>query len=428
MSSRTKNLTTEERNGVLQELLTRTREGKQLKRGAVKDVADLFAVSRQAVYRIWTKAQNDFRTGKVCADVSSPKKGRSGRKRKDYAVEIASIRNVPFNKRGTLRSLACSIGVPRSTLHRKLKNEKEIRRISSSIRPFLTEENKLARLRFCLSHVRENGNFHDFFDTIHIDEKWFFMTKTQRKYYVLPQEEGPHRTCKSKRFITKVMFLAAVARPRWDHHRKNWFNGKLGIWPFVFQEEAKRNSKNRPKGTLVTKTVDVINTAESRRMLIEKVIPAIHQRFPRSNKVVYVQQDNAKPHCSFNDKDVVTAGCKNGWTIQLVNQPANSPDFNVLDLGFFNAIQSLQHQSAPETIDELIQAVEESFQKLEKEKLDNVFITMQKCFESAMMVGGGNDYKIPHIKKTALRREGKLQAPLRCSPEAINVAQAHLNA
>jgi hypothetical protein len=30
-------------------------------------------------------------------------------------------------------------------------------------------------------------------------------------------------------------------------------------------------------------------------------------------------------------------------------QPSNSPDFNVLDLGFFNSIQSLKHQYAPST-------------------------------------------------------------------------------
>ena len=52
------------------------------------------------------------------------------------------------------------------------------------------------------------------------------------------------------------------------------------------------------------------------------------------------------------------------FDIQLTCQPANSPDLNVLDLGFFNSIQSLQHQSAPRTIDELITVVQDSFQQL----------------------------------------------------------------
>ncbi|KAJ0034614.1 hypothetical protein Pint_26432 [Pistacia integerrima] len=49
---------------------------------------------------------------------------------------------------------------------------------------------------------------------IHVDEKWFYMTKQSEKYYLLPDEDEPLRTCKSKTFITKVMFLAAVTRPR----------------------------------------------------------------------------------------------------------------------------------------------------------------------------------------------------------------------
>lgn len=69
------------------------------------------------------------------------------------------------------------------------------------------------------------------------------------------------RTCKSKRFISKVMFLAAVARPRFDNHKQEIFNGKLGIWSFVFYEEAKRNSKNRKKGDIVTKNIEIINAS-----------------------------------------------------------------------------------------------------------------------------------------------------------------------
>ena len=54
------------------------------------------------------------------------------------------------------------------------------------------------------------------------------------------------------------------------------------------------------------------------------------------------QRDNAKSHFSANDPDVLKAGKSDGWKIQMMNQPPNSPDLNVLDLGFFNAIQSLQ--------------------------------------------------------------------------------------
>ena len=40
-------------------------------------------------------------------------------------------------------------------------------------------------------------------------------------------EEESHRSCKSKRFISKVMFMPAVARPRYDSHNKKCFDVKL---------------------------------------------------------------------------------------------------------------------------------------------------------------------------------------------------------
>ncbi|ETV78111.1 hypothetical protein H257_08316 [Aphanomyces astaci] len=54
----------------------------------------------------------------------------------------------------------------------------------------------------------------------------------KRKYFVYEDEELAARFCKSKHFITKVMFLAAVVRPRYDFHRKQMFDGKIGVWPF----------------------------------------------------------------------------------------------------------------------------------------------------------------------------------------------------
>ena len=64
---------------------------------------------------------------------------------------------------------------------------------------------------------------------VHIDEKWFYLTEEKGRYYLEKDEIEPHRQIKSKIFITKVMFLAAVARPRYDTHNNEWFDGKIGI-------------------------------------------------------------------------------------------------------------------------------------------------------------------------------------------------------
>jgi hypothetical protein len=73
---------------------------------------------------------------------------------------------------------------------------------------------------------------------VHIDEKWFTLTKRNKKYYLLPEEEEPHRCIQNKNCIGKVMFLTAVARPRFDAQKKPTFSGKLGVWPFVKETTA----------------------------------------------------------------------------------------------------------------------------------------------------------------------------------------------
>ncbi|KAG3101639.1 hypothetical protein PI125_g14398 [Phytophthora idaei] len=47
---------------------------------------------------------------------------------------------------------------------------------------------------------------------VHLDDKWFNEDKDNRTVYGLSGEALPLRRRKSKRFIGKTMFLAAVAR------------------------------------------------------------------------------------------------------------------------------------------------------------------------------------------------------------------------
>ena len=73
-----------------------------------------------------------------------------------------------------------------------------------------------------------------------------------------------------------------------------------------------------------------------RKMVLEKVLRAIREKWPdRSDCTVTMQQDNAPAHVHETDPDVAEHGLRYGWDIRLDNQPPNSPDFNILDLGFF---------------------------------------------------------------------------------------------
>ncbi|KAK2366852.1 hypothetical protein QL285_080188 [Trifolium repens] len=259
------------------------------------------------------------------------------------------------------------------------------------------------------------------------DEKWFYMTKKSMNYYMLPGEDMPERNCKSKNFIGKVMFLVAVARPRYDSDGNETFSGKIGVFPFVTKEIAMRTSVNRVAGTLETKPITSVNRDVSRKFLLEKVIPAIKEKWPRDaiNEPIIIQQDNARCHINENDSEFCQIAKEHGFDIRLMCQPPNSPDLNILDLGFFRAIQSLQYKETPKTIDELIEAVVKAFESfLETNK---IFLTLQTCMIEIMKTKGSNKYDIPHIKKDSImQQEGQLPTQIKCDPSLVEDVISYL--
>ena len=94
--------------------------------------------------------------------------------------------------------------------------------------------------------------------------------------------------------------------------------------------------------------------------------------------------------------------------IQLVQQPPNSLDMNVLDLGFFRSIQTLQYQKAAYNVPHLLSVVNNAFDNLSSQCLRFVFITLQACMIETMKRQGAIDYHIPHMNKTKAAREGTL--------------------
>ncbi|XP_057426190.1 uncharacterized protein LOC130719589 [Lotus japonicus] len=288
-------------------------------------------------------------------------------------------------------------------------------------------------MNFCLSMLEGGSIPHDpifssMHNIVHIDEKWFYMTKRSTNYYLLPNEEEPLRTCKSKNFIGKVMFLVAIARPRFDVDGNEIFSGKIGVFPFVTQEAAKRSSANRVVGTLETKPITSVTKEVSRLFLIQKVLPAIRAKWPRDcvRDPIFIQQDNARSHIDQNDAEFCQAAKLDGFDIRLMCQPPNSPDLNVLDLGFFSAIQSLQHKEAPKTMDDLVSAVVRSFEAFSAIQSNKIFLTLQSCMIEIMKTKGSFEYKVPHINKAMLQREGRLPMQLKCDPSIVEEVLQYL--
>ena len=269
------------------------------------------------------------------------------------------VKDVLLWKRHTQGKLATFTGVSKTTVHHWIVAS-TIHVHCNSLKPVLTEENKVARLLMAL-HFRDPldpTKYCDMLDWIHLDEKWFFLTWEKERSLLLPEEKNPKHCIKHKSLITKVMFLCAIACPRFNLSANSWWDGKLGIWPISDWEPAKHKSKNRPKGTLVWKNKEV-NKEVCRELLISKLLPAIMEKWPWTNRLsrkIFIEQEGAKRRICEDDNEFNNALEEQDINAELDTQAANSPDVNLLDLGVFWAIQSFNN-SVPKNEGELIQVV-----------------------------------------------------------------------
>ena len=151
-------LNKEEREQIVQSLLKRFDSDKnKLEHGAVNETATAFDVHRSTVSRIWSRAKEFFEKDSVYK-APSLKAENCGQKAKDLTEPLSKIKEVPLNRRSTLRSLAHEVGVPKSTLFDRFKAG-ALKRVTSAIKPTLTDENRKARVIFCRSFVQPDGYF-----------------------------------------------------------------------------------------------------------------------------------------------------------------------------------------------------------------------------------------------------------------------------
>ena len=112
--------------------------------------------------------------------------------------------------------------------------------------------------------------------------------------------------------------------------------------------------------------------------MITKLLEAIRIRWPREHayETIWIQQDNAPSHVRADDPEFATAVAQTGLDIRIMNQPANSPDMNCLDLGFFASLQSLTDRTTSRNMDELIANVINEYENYNPVLLNRVFLTL----------------------------------------------------
>uniref|UniRef100_A0AAV1TR81 DUF7769 domain-containing protein n=1 Tax=Peronospora matthiolae TaxID=2874970 RepID=A0AAV1TR81_9STRA len=408
-----KNLTYEERRSMLDFLLKRRVDGtSKLVRHAVTDAATEFRVDRRTVSRLWKRAVQSLENGDEVCDVASRKVGRRGRRKRDWSAELKRVKEIPVSQRGSIRALAVAVGIPKTTLYELLKENGNP--CINSIKPSLTDKNKLDRLRYCANKVRPNGLFDDMHNVVHVNVKWFASSRDKK---------------------TKVMFLVAVARPQWDLHKNECFDGKIGMWPFVREvtQAHDADGPQLPERTFVA--LETVTKEDVQRMITELVIPAIRLNMPvhLMHGPIYIQQDSAKIRCS-GDATFAEEGRKHGWNIQMQNLPPYSPDFVVMDSALFKPILDVLKTSPPQPsassvsgLAELISSVERGFASLTRDDINDAFLTLQKALECTMRVQGANTYELGPTSREQLQMEGSLPVSVLCDPAALLACRAVLD-
>ena len=108
--------------------------------------------------------------------------------------------------------------------------------------------------------------------------------------------------------------------------------------------------------------------------------------------------------------------------IHLINQPAQSPDLNILDLGFCRAFLSVKDQMTYKDEDKLIKVVKVAYDTYDPILLNYIWLSLQNCMIEILDCKGNNNYVQPHMNKAALDREGKLPVTLGIGQHVIDEA------
>ena len=422
-------------------------------RGFWSELSSNLPVAPRTVSHNWQKMRQEFvvRCGPINSintttmmattpdDFFATNKKKTGQNsRKITPEEIGErLKTVPWAERQTVEATAKAIGVVTKTFHRQFRKEGAAVKHSSALRPFLTAQNMQERIWCCLdkidrSTINKRGDrkmrYQGDFDEVNVDEKWFNLSHEGNTYYLAPDEKPPDRRCKHKGYIDKVMFLSAVARPRMLPDG-SWWDGKIGIWPFGKHEPAKRDSINRPKGTLEWKN-ESVDAEVHNYMMMDHVVPAIVDKWPAGDwrnprMAVRIQQDGAPGHIKEREYSWLEYVESMGLSdkIKLFNQPPNSPDLNINDLGFFRAIEAAHKKQSPKNYDDIIELVTKTHWEYPHNKINRMFLTRMQVMQCILDNNGDNAFKITHMAKAKLEREGRLPDVLEVTESAYRFLQ-----
>ena len=338
-----KEMSLEQQKRALGLLLSWSKDG-VLPWGSLTIVADEIGVACSTISRFWWQARGACKGSLIITpEIALQNNSHTNVLKYSHMDFRQSLKEIPRHHHKTYHSTVKALRVSLNTVQQMLLQRDVCHVHTSSLKPTLTDENKVSRMELALSFIDKNdtSKFEHMEDLIHINEKWFYLTKDGQCFIIAADEAEPYRHVQHKSFLTKIMFLCAVARPRYDMNKNAWFDGKIGIWPIGKWEPAKWSSKKCTKGMPVWKNQS-ITWDVYREYLMQKLLPAIKQKWPTNNGRIQLQQDGTKSNILDDDEEFKEAVDDIGLNLTVYTQLPNSPDTNILDLGFFRAIQCIQ--------------------------------------------------------------------------------------
>ena len=243
---------------------------------------------------------------------------------------------------------------------------------------------------------------------VDVDEKQFHARTLYVSRIQHPQANYGRTPVKHKGYIPKIMVLSALACPMPAFN----FSGKIGNWRFTEQVVAKRDSKNRSRGTIYEKDVNITSKRFLEKILGE-VFPTIRRKMHFCTKVV-VQFDNASSHGTAN-ADVLKR-LKEDGARKLVNkvtgegyypiivvkpQPAQSPETNVLDCGVFyslaNRMSKVEREAfGAEDLNGLWQTLQVKYNEYTPDEIARFWRTKTAMVRQIFLFEGRNGFPLPH--------------------------------
>lgn len=392
---RSKNLTSNERQALYSEYIALTsNQDRKHVYGLVQKLCEKYCVEasypRQLARRVKIRMDQN-----VDAFADLPRSGRPHKASSRTQTRLGTVAR-KLRYEFLLEEIALEINnLSPTTVWRELKRN-HWREVKKKAKPSLSAKQKARRFQWAKKHQQSN-----WIDHVDIDEKWFFTTQIGRKIRIPPGVTGGVDRPQHKSHVPKVMFLAAVARPR----PRFRFNGKVGLWRIAVPYKAKRKSKFHKFGEVYEKD-KTLDATLFRKIMTSKVFPAIRKKM-RFATCVSLQCDGAAPHTGKNTINLLNRSGKRSRkgvpTIHVTTQPPQSPDTNVNDLSFFASltarVKRLQRGSSLWDTEQLVQNVREAWKKFPVPLLDKSFQTKSAIVQSIISHNGDNSFEIPHSNK-----------------------------